>query len=550
MASSPNTRSTPPSPPPPPRLPPRIAPLLHPTLARPSRLVVFPPQFCRTFLSHARGRPEYRTLSHFVASTLDLSVSGLTNSGDGSSGDGGGGKTEIASAFPFSATASVSSSSSFARDVLTVYANRFREVRGGIDWVVVAEALGSSESSAAVAAAASRSSYPPPTDQATAETTCALLRWVSWADEPAAAAGPSGEPISEGTAATAAAVGAAAAAAESASALRRNARPYAEKALAKHPRDTGLACAVAALEASTNRPDRAQRILEAALRVSPHCSTLWEQRVALEAGFGAGSKERADSTASAAASTEVLLRLFYGGGRGRVELGSVAPRGGSSSAPSPPPPHPSALQARTACRVFAAATNPLSRRQTKSLSLQGALQSPEKPAGAAAAATATTAGSEAGARCEGGGHLLIPAPVEVPRSVFLLTGLVSLSLANNGLAAVPPAIGRLLCLRSLEVSGNALTALPPSLSRLSGSLRVLRVARNRLASPLPAAPLTGLVSLRVLDLEQNALSEFPEAVVLTLTELRSLKLAGNGFPSRAPTGLSDALPHLEDLSLP
>ena len=76
------------------------------------------------------------------------------------------------------------------------------------------------------------------------------------------------------------------------------------------------------------------------------------------------------------------------------------------------------------------------------------------------------------------------------------------------------------------------------------------MARNRLASPLPAAPLTDLVSLRVLDLEHNALSEFPKAVVLALTELRSLKLAGNGFPSRAPTGLSDALPHLEDLTLP
>lgn len=555
-------------PPPAPRPPPPIVPLRHPTPTRRSRPLASSPCFCRAFLSHFHGRPEYRTLSHFVASTLDLSVSGLANSGDDSSGGGGGSvKTEIASAFPFSATASTSSSSSsaFARDVLTVYANRFREVRGGVDWVVVAEALGSSESSAA----ASRSSCSAHCDQATAETTCALLRWVSWADETVAAAGPSGgEPISERTAPTAAATSTAAvaAAADSASALRMNTRPYAEKALARHPRDTGLACAVAALEAATNRPDRAQRILEAALRASPHCSALWEQRLALEAGFGAGSKERAVSTASAAASTEVLLRLFYGGGRGRVGLGSVVPRCDSSSASSPPPPpspHPSALQTRTACRIFAAVTNPLSRLQTKSLSLQGALQTPEKlsaagaaAAAAAATAAAATAGSEAGAGREGGarggevGHLILATPVEVPRGVFLLTGLVSLSLANNCLAAIPAAVGRLLCLRSLDVSGNALTALPPSLSRLSGSLRVLRVARNRLASPLPAAPLTGLVSLRVLDLEHNALSEFPQAVVLALTDLRSLKLAGNGFPSRAPTGLSDALPHLEDLTLP
>ena len=492
-----------------------------------------------------------------MASSLDQSLSGSTNSDadlNGDGGGGGGGKAEITSGFPFSATASSSSSSSFARDILTVYATRFREVRAGIDWVVVAEALGSSEESVATVSAAA--SHPSYSDHATAEATGVLLRWVSWADEPTAVTGPSGRHSKKESTATAEA--AAVATADGASALRRNARPYAEKALAKHPRDTGLACAVAALEAATNRPDRAQRILEAALRASPHCSALWEQRIALEAGFGAGSKERADSTASAAMSAEVLLRLFYGDGRGQVRLGPDS-RSGLSAAASPPQPHPSSLPARTACLVFSAVTNPFSRQQTKSLSLQGALQTPVKPTVAAATATAESGagatrggGRGGGGRGGGGGvdRLPLPLPVEVPRGVFLLTGLVSLSLANNGLTAIPLAIGRLLCLRSLDISGNALTALPPSLSRLSHSLRVLRIARNRLASPLPAAPLGELVSLRAVDLEHNALSEFPEATVLRLTALRSLKLAGNGFPSRAPAGLPDALPHLEELTLP
>lgn len=44
-----------------------------------------------------------------------------------------------------------------------MYANRFREVRGGVNWVVVAKTLGSSENRAA----ASRSSYFPPSGPST-----------------------------------------------------------------------------------------------------------------------------------------------------------------------------------------------------------------------------------------------------------------------------------------------------------------------------------------------------------------------------------------------
>lgn len=358
---------------------------------------------------------------------------------------------------------------SFSFDVLTVYANHFRRVRGGVDWVVAAEALerggGGGEDGRSAA--------------------LALLRWVSWADD------------DEHAAAAAAATG-------GGLGIQINARPYVEKALTRHPGDPALSGAVAALDSATQRPGHAQRVLEAALRANRYCAALWEQRIALEAGFGYGSTERAGVTAAAAASSNALVRLSCGG-----KLGGKTP---------------SPLQARTAGRIATMTCHPSCRRETKSFSLQAALAGPAQEAAAPAAV--------------------------VPRSVFLMKSLVSLSLAFNGLVSVPVAIGRLPALRSLDISGNALTALPLSLSKLSGTLRVLRAAGNKLKSPLSANPLEDLVSLRVLDLEHNELCQFPEAVVRRLTELRTLKLAGNGFSERAPTGLSDALPHLEELTLP
>lgn len=460
-------------------------------------LLLFSLVLART--KNVHDRMEYPTLANFVTSTLERSVNGMLGAG----GNSGVGRADGASSSYSSAAATPESS--FGCNVLTMYANRFREVRGGVDWVVIAEALGSGETGTAT----SSSGQAAPTPAGA----CALLRWVSWADELGAAPGPPGRAIT---------ADAAEAAADSALVLKSNARPYAEKALRMHSGDAGLAGAVAALEAATGRPDLAQRVLEAALRAHPQCSALWEQRVALEAAFGASSsRERAVATASAAASSGVLLRLRcvgYGGWSGLA----------SRRLPTVPPLHPGARNTRNASRILAAVSNPSVRLATKSLSLQGAWEAPDKSAAAAAA----------------------PPSAEVPRSVFLLTNLVSLSLARNGLDAVPSAVGRLLFLRSLDVSNNALTVLPPSLARLSGSLRVLRVARNRLSSPLPALPLGALVNLRVLDLESNALAQFPEEVVLLLTELRTLKLAGNHFSSRAPASLSDALPHLEELTLP
>lgn len=428
-------------------------------------------------LDFVRNRVEYPTLAHFVASTLDRPVVGdLSNEP---------GKHRPAS------VAAETSASSFSFDVLTVYANHFRGVRGGVDWVVAAEALerggGGGQDGRAAA--------------------LALLRWASWADndEDVAAAAGAGAGATSGSSGFQ--LNARPYAAGGRLGIQTNARPYVEKVLARHPGDPGLSGAVAALAVATRWPGRAQQVLETALRANPYCAALWEQRIALEAGFGYGSTERAGATAAAAASSSALVRLSCGG-----KLGGESP---------------SALQARTAGRIATMISHPSSRREAKSFSLQAVLAGPAQEA----AAPTTVV-------------------VVVPRSMFLMKSLVSLSLALNGLLSVPVAIGRLPALRSLDISGNVLTALPLSLSRLSGTLRVLRAAGNKLKSPLSATPLGDLVSLRVLDLEHNELSQFPEAVVLGLTELRTLKLAGNQFCERAPTGLSDVLPHLEELTLP
>lgn len=432
-------------------------------------------------LQNKQNRAEYPSLAHFVAATLDRPPATESPVRD-SSGQPGKSLSRDPPSASF-ATDSSASSSSFACDVLTVYANHFREARrGGVDWVVAAEALGGVSAAAAAAAHATCAAL-------------ALLRWVSWADH------------DESGAATAAS------SVDGASALKANARLYVEMALAMNPADTALCGAVAALWAATGSPDLAQRVLETALRAHPYCAELWEQRVALEAGFGSGSTERAGATAAAAAGSRVMLRLRCGG-----KLGGQTPSG---------------LQARTAGRIATAISHPPSRRETKSFSLQAALRAPpgsSAPVAARAMAMATT---------------------EVPRSIILMTSLTSLSLAFNGLLSVPAAIGSLSVLRSLDVSGNALASLPQSLSRLSGTLRLLRAAGNRLQSPLSATtPIGDLVGLRVLDLENNELSKFPGVVVPTLTQLRSLKLAGNEFSERAPAGLSDALPFLEELTLP
>lgn len=469
-------------------------------------------------------RPVYPSLAHYFTSTLEQSTNGL-NIAAGNCGDG-------SSHTPSSTAAAVSL---FRYEVLSVYADRFRAVRGGIDWVVVAEALGGDD--VGCAGGPSQSSSPRQAVPAVApplSSAYALLHWVNRADERQTSSGRRRLETTPDAAVMA----------NNASALRSNARPYLKRALARFPSDPVLAGAVAALEAATDGPDRAQRILESALRGHPRCSALWEQRVALEAAFGARSTERARTTASAVASREVLVRLRCAAD-GDTETESWH---GSGSTSAELTSYKSDVQTRTAGRIASAVSNPRHRQETRTLSLEGALRGSSKVLDQGVATTAIALPNQP--QLAQDLHSPTPSLVKVPRSVFLLRGLTHLSLAHNGLVSLPSVIGRLLSLRSLDLSGNALTKLPPSLSKLFGSLTTLRAAGNRLTSPLPVVPLGNLVGLRLLDLEQNKLSIFPHEVVLKLTELRTLKLSGNGIPSRAPPNLMDALPHLEEFSMP
>lgn len=464
--------------------------------------IAFGPSFTSSIDYHAethRGRGSVFVDGRSDRATIaDHLVSALDRSWDGESLSAGGRMAENVS----------SSAASFAYDVLMLYAKGFREMRGGVDWVVVAEALGNGERKATANKASPSGSLGIPGDLASSSACVrALLFWVNQADE-AESESKHGPAIRAG----------------GALAVRRNARPYAEMALARHRDDTDLAGIVAALEASTGRPDRAQRILESALSRNGLCSTLWEQRIALEVAFGRGSKQRASVTSLAAASRDVLLRLRCVSDGVKIGSGRSDPLSAQLSRQS------MLLPARVAGRMLAMVSHSSLRKETKSVSLQGALLVPDK--------TGTVQDSP------------IRLPTEVPKSLFLLKGLVNLSLAGNGLVALPSSIGSLVGMRSLDVSNNALTALPRSLSKLSGSLRLLRLAGNRLTSPLTSSPLGDLVSLRLLDLENNALTRFPEEVVMALKELRTLKLAGNRSFQRAPSGLTDALQYLEQLTLP
>lgn len=417
--------------------------------------------------------------------------------------------------------------SSFVHDVLTIYANWFRAVKGGgVDWMIVAEALGSSiEHRRDNGGGGCGPPAPPP------RSVLALLRWVDSAADSVERAGRGGLTAAVSDAA-----------AEAGMALRSNARPYTEKALAGdagigYP---GLAGAVAALEAATGRPDRAQRILEAALRERPLCSALWGSRLELESAFGGESSQRALATAEAAASTGVLLRLRCD--RHSLSLGQRC----FSSSPVAKATHVE-RSGKTAGRILGAVSNPSSRNDTKSFCFGGAWV-PERSADSGGKPGAADTRSDSGGS-GGASQAVVFSPPEVPRSIFLLTNLVGLNLSGNGLPTLPAAVGLLGSLRALDASRNALTNLPPTLSRLSGSLRVLHLQHNLLAFPLTGSPLSRLTSLRLLNLEANAFSQFP-TFVFGLSELRTLYLAGNRFPRSSLPKLSDALPKLQEFTLP
>ncbi|KAI0220385.1 Leucine-rich repeat-containing protein 57 [Lamellibrachia satsuma] len=96
---------------------------------------------------------------------------------------------------------------------------------------------------------------------------------------------------------------------------------------------------------------------------------------------------------------------------------------------------------------------------------------------------------------------------EFPAALQKVTGnLRTLDLADNKLPSLPPLIGSYNILKHLNVSGNRLAALPPEIGNLK-KLESLTLNNNRLTS-LPQT-LCHLSSLRDINLSNNQLRVFP-----------------------------------------
>jgi len=115
----------------------------------------------------------------------------------------------------------------------------------------------------------------------------------------------------------------------------------------------------------------------------------------------------------------------------------------------------------------------------------------------------------------------------VPESVWELTDLEELSLANNKLKTISPAIAKLTKLKRLAIEYNLFEGFPEAVCKLE-QLQVLFVSACQL-SVLPSS-FASLRNLLELDLEYNTFEQFPE-VICELRSLRELWLGGNKLAS-------------------
>ena len=127
----------------------------------------------------------------------------------------------------------------------------------------------------------------------------------------------------------------------------------------------------------------------------------------------------------------------------------------------------------------------------------------------------------------------------LPDEMGQLTGLRSLFLAYNQFEELPEVVGQLARLRSLYLSRNQLTTLPDVVAQLS-SLTSLNLSFNQLTTlPDVVAQLSSLTSL---NLSFNQLTTLPD-VVAQLSSLTSLNLGGNQL-----TTLPDVVAQLSSLT--
>ncbi|XP_010043405.2 LRR repeats and ubiquitin-like domain-containing protein At2g30105 [Eucalyptus grandis] len=105
--------------------------------------------------------------------------------------------------------------------------------------------------------------------------------------------------------------------------------------------------------------------------------------------------------------------------------------------------------------------------------------------------------------------------------------LTVLSMNQNELTALPPALGAITSLRQLYFANNKLTSLPVEIGHLN-QLEVLKVNNNRI-STLPLQ-IGDCISLVEVDLSSNLLLELPETLG-NLRNLKALHLSNNGLKS-------------------
>ncbi|XP_057789838.1 LRR repeats and ubiquitin-like domain-containing protein At2g30105 [Salvia miltiorrhiza] len=112
-----------------------------------------------------------------------------------------------------------------------------------------------------------------------------------------------------------------------------------------------------------------------------------------------------------------------------------------------------------------------------------------------------------------------------------LKHLIVLSLNQNNLASVPPALGALTSLKQLHIANNKLVCIPTEIGLLT-DLEVLKAQNNRLKT-IPTS-IGNCISLVEVDLSCNLLSELPETFG-NLRKLKALYLSNNGLKTLPKT---------------
>jgi len=124
-----------------------------------------------------------------------------------------------------------------------------------------------------------------------------------------------------------------------------------------------------------------------------------------------------------------------------------------------------------------------------------------------------------------------------------LSGLVSLSVAQNQIRSLPISLGKLIALQTLDLGGNLLSSLSDNIGDLTSLIR-LDVYNNALTVLPPR--FCALSNLTELNMSNNRLSALPEDIG-NLTFLINLHLSSNEL-SRIPSSLS-LLSNLSELRL-